>query len=249
MTSIIQLDAEASQHVLEQAVRTQAQVVLEALDWGPATINGFLVSGDAIALLMEITGRPAVAAHRLPNTRCDARLYAERRYAFASTITAVPRWGSSRCLALARPQTIGVFDRRRFLRACLAPSSRVRLEWTVDGVLQRQVAAMLNISPDGLACRVEGRTAAEVNPGDRIRARFRLPALPDELNVYAIVCSKTPASEGHTIMGLHFQPTPEAAEALAALKEALANPCGTGILPVAGDTGETPVPHATEACV
>ena len=224
MTSIIRLNVDASQNVLDRAVHVQAQIVLESPDWGQTTINGFLVSGDGVALLMEITGQPTVAADRLPNTRCEVRLYAERRYAFASTITAVPRWGNSRCLALARPQTIGVLERRRFLRARLAPSSRVRLEWTADGTTQRQVAVMLNISAEGLACRVEDPAAAGLNPGDQIHAKFRLPALPDELVVAATVSNKTPASEGHTIMGLHFQPTPEAAETLTALREALASP-------------------------
>ena len=69
-----------------------------------------------------------------------------------------------------------------------------------------------------------GWTAAGLNPGDRIQAKFRLPALPDELDVAATVCNKTPASEGHTIMGLHFPPAPEAAETLAVLREALAGP-------------------------
>ena len=224
MTSSVKLDPEASQEVLEQAIRTDAQLVLEAPAFGNATINGYLISGDETALLMEITSGPAFAIDRMVNVRCEVRLFAERRYGFSAVIQAVPKWGNSRCVALTRPNSISLYDRRRFLRAKLAPSTRVKIEWSRDGATHRHEAAMLNISPEGLACRVESSVASAIEQGSTVITRFKLPQQRDVLELTGTVCNQTPATEGNTILGLHFEPSPENADARAALREVLGVP-------------------------
>lgn len=218
MTTNIKLDIEESQQILENGIRTQSQLVLESPEFGENTINGYLISGDASALLMEITGQPAIALQRLANCRCDVRLYSDRRYGFSAIIQAIPQWGKSCCLALTRPRTINLYERRRFLRAKLAPSTQVKIEWQANGVMHRHQATMLNISAEGLACRVEDDVAAVVQAGEQVRLQFDLPYCARIFDFQATLCNKTPASEGHTILGLHFETTPGAKEMLSTLR-------------------------------
>jgi hypothetical protein len=224
MTTSVKLDPESSREALDQAIRTQTQLVLESSAFQNTTINGFLISGDDTALLMEVTGQPTVPLDGLLNVRCEGRLYGERRYEFSTTVQAVPTWGNSRCLALSRPRTIGLFERRRFLRAKLAPSTRVRVEWHRDGVDHHYVAAMLNISPEGLACRVGNDVAHAFECGGTLRLEFSLPPRNKTMRLCGTVSNKTPASEGYTILGLHFEFRPEDADTAATLRELLGVP-------------------------
>ena len=221
MTASVKLDRESSQEVLDRSIRTQAQLVLESPAFEGTTVNGYLISGDETALLMEMTGQPSISVNRLLNVRCEIRLYSDRCYGFSAIIQAVPTWGSSRCLALSRPTTVGLLERRRFLRARLAASTRVLIEWLADGVNHRHTATMLNVSPEGLACRVDSSVACVMEQGSRVRMQFSLPPRTEVLRFQAQVCNKTPASEGHTILGLHFEPRSEDADAFAALREIL----------------------------
>ncbi len=224
MDARITLDSEASRQTLESAIRTQAQVVLESAAIPNTTINGSLISGDERALLMEITGRPARDPAGLINVAAQVQVFSDRRYCFATTITAAPRWGDTRALAFDRPEVITVLDRRRFVRARLAPSSLVKLEWKHAGVDHRRVATMLNISPEGIACRLDDATEPVIRIGGSLRARFTLPGQGSAFQLTATVSNATPASGGSTILGLHFDDAIDAQSQIERLKEALRSP-------------------------
>ncbi len=224
MKSTIRLDREVSHRVIENAIRTQAQTVLESPAFPDATINAFMISGDQTALLMEVTSQLIAPVEQLLNARCEAQLYCDQRYRFATVINAAPQWGNSRSLAIARPETISVIDRRRFLRAKLAPSTKVKLQWQRAGVIQRHVAAMLNISPEGLACRLADGVATTVETDDPVQVKFEFAELARSFSLEAVVSNKTPASEGSIILGLRFARLPEEADQLAALRQAVREP-------------------------
>lgn len=221
MDGKITLDAEASQLALESAIRTQAQVVLESRLIPNTTINGCLISGDERALLMEITGRPSRDSAGLVGAPAQVQVYSDQRYTFATTVTAAPQWGDTRALAFDRPRLITVVDRRRFVRARLAPSSMVKLEWEHGGVHHRRAATLLNICPDGIACRIDDPSAPAVEPGDALRIRFSLPGQGSAFSLTAEASNVTPASGGATILGMQFSQSPEAQSQLARLRELL----------------------------
>lgn len=223
MHAAVKLDKDASGRAIENAIRTQAQIVLESQAFGETTVNGFLICGDESALLMETTGSLIQSADRILNVRCEARLYADQRYRFSTVIKATPQWGNSRSIAIERPAAISVMDRRRFLRAKLAPSSKVALEWVRAGKTYRHVAVLLNISAEGLACRVDGDAALAIDRDDSIQVRFGFPNFGHQFNFSSGVSNKTPASEGCTILGLHFQRSPDAADDLRLLRDAVQN--------------------------
>lgn len=221
MRTAINLDAEASNQALEAAIRTQASIVLESEAFGEATLNGFLISGDDTALLMEVTGRPRISFDDIVDARCEAYVHADRRFRFTSVITAVPSWGASRSIAIERPRLIRVLERRRFLRATLAPSSGVELEWRHQGKTHRHTVDLLNISADGMACRIEDGIAACLDRQYSVRVYFELPGPHDPFRFTARVTNKTPGSEGCAIVGLQFATRTEDAAAMTALRIAL----------------------------
>ncbi len=221
MKPIHKLDAERSERALETAIRTQAQVVLELPSYPAHTVNGFLISGDQKAILMELTGRPTLNPADLVNATCQVCVYSDHRYQFATEITAAPQWGETRSLAMVRPRIIHVLDRRRFVRAKLAPSSKVAIDWNRAGTPHRYTANLLNISIEGLACRVEDGAAAALNVGDSLRVTFQLPGHEKPFVLNATVSNKTPASTDYTILGVQFAASPNQTFAMDALKLAL----------------------------
>ena len=204
MASGIKLSRNASTQTLDSALRSQAPIVLESTVFPGVTINGFLISGNETALLMEVTGSPALDPAKLEGAQCDAQMYTDRRYQFSSQISAVPQWGGCYSIALTRPSVLGVLDRRRFLRASLAPSSTVTLGWPDAGGRHSQAASLLNISADGMACRIKDSAVAGIEKNTRLKASFEMPGRGEPFELDAIVTNKTPASEGYTILGLQF---------------------------------------------
>lgn len=223
MNEKLALDTSASQTALEWAIRTQAQVVLESAVIPNTTVNGSLISGDEHALLMEITGRPSRDINTLVNAAAQVQIFSDRRYSFATTITAAPQWGDTRALAIDRPPILTVVDRRRFVRARLAPSSLVKIEWRQGGADHRRVATLLNISPDGMACRVEDPAALAIELGDPLRVQFALPRQNSMFHLTASASNVTPAG-GATILGMQFTRSLETVPQLKLLRASLRSP-------------------------
>lgn len=221
MQTPIRLDAEASKAALESAIRTQATIVLTSPAFRQTTINGFLLSGDAQVILMEVSGRPQVEFSTLQGAHCRGQVHADQHYSFATRITATQERGESQSLALERPQTIAVFERRRSRRAILAPSSEVRLQWRESGRTHRHRVSLLNVSPDGLACRVEDAVAAGIDTNECLRASFELPGFDTPIVLGVRIKNKTPGSEGCTILGLQIVKTEADADAILALRNAV----------------------------
>jgi c-di-GMP-binding flagellar brake protein YcgR len=131
-------------------------------------------------------------------------MYADRRYQFSARVSAVPQWGGAYSIALDRPRVLRVLDRRRFLRANLAPSSKVRLDWPDARGRHSQSASLLNISADGMACRISEGVGVGIERHTCLKATFEMPGRDKPFELEAVVTNKTPASEGCTILGLQF---------------------------------------------
>lgn len=222
MKAKITLDYESSFRAIETAIRTQAQVVISFPSYPDHTLNGFLISGDQTALLMEITGRPTLNIEDLINATCQVRMYSDQRYQFNSEVSGTPQWGETQSLALTRPMALTVLDRRRFLRAQLAPSTKVSVEWTANDGGHRHSATLLNISADGMAVRMDDNGAAAIHPEVNLVAVFTMPGQNKPFHMQATMANKTPATGGFTIVGLQFTRTPNQTGQLDALKIVLA---------------------------
>ncbi len=221
MRNAVQLDSGASGLVIDSAIHTNAPIVIESPAFPEITLNGYLICGDESALLMEVTGRPAVEFARIIKAVCDVKIYTDKRYCFHSTITETPSWGDSRSIAITRPDSISVLDRRKSLRAKLAPSSKVALRWTHSGTARRQTVNLLNVSADGMACRLDASLATQFDQQETIDVTFDLPGHRRPFDLKARVTNTTPGSEGWTILGLQFVATAKDSEAIEALRSAI----------------------------
>jgi len=221
MKQNVRLDAQAGQHALEQAVLYHAQAVINIPGRVDTTVNGFLLTADASTVLMEITGKPAIKPADLTGKLIHVELFSDQRYQFTTTVQSAPIWGASQALALARPNELTVIDRRRFWRAKLAPSARVALEWAHCGSRERHNAALLNVSVDGLACRVDKLAASAIEVQTSVKARFRMRESTREFELDSLVMNKTPASDGGFILGLQFARVFDSVAQLADLRKIL----------------------------
>jgi c-di-GMP-binding flagellar brake protein YcgR len=218
MESAFKLKSQSAKQAVDAAVRTHAQVVLESAAFGDTTLNGFLISGDDHALLIEITGEPALDFDRIEGVSCEGQMYSDRRYRFTTTIMAVPEWGKTRAVAIARPTALSVIDRRRFLRTRLAPPTTVLLEWGASNARHSHRVSLLNISADGMACRVRDDVLFAIDQNEPIRISFELPGVDRAFRLAARLTNTVPGSEGSTIIGLQFTAAKEDAKAISALR-------------------------------
>lgn len=221
MNSDFKLETRSAEQSIAAAVRTQAQVVLESASFGDTTLNGSLISGDDHVLLMEVTGEPAIDFDEIEGVSCRGHIYSDRRYRFTSTIVAAPAWGQTRAVAIARPKTLAVLDRRRFLRTRLVPSTPVLLEWGGADAPHSHRVSLLNISADGMACRVRDDVIAAVARSEPMYVSFELPGVDRAFRLAARLTNTISGSEGYTITGLQFTAAREDAKAISALRIAI----------------------------
>lgn len=221
MHSKVKLEAEEAVRILDGAVAAHCQIVIEFASAPGRTVNGTILSGDSQSLLVQVTGNPAFEWSTFAGCRCEARIYHDRRYSAETNVVDLPKWGETQGITLARPESIAVLDRRRFLRAKLAPSSKVELEWKTDGTDRRQAVSLLNVSADGMACRVDDAMTSGLEKKRRLRVRFSLPGGDRQIELGARVTNLTPASVGTSIMGLQFTTSKEDAESIRALRLAI----------------------------
>lgn len=198
------LNQDASQKILDSAVHTHAQIVVEPSAAGQPPLNAFLVSADSNAILAELTSKPRASIANLIGTDCHVQLYDKQRYYFAAKIIAIPNWSETTAVALSRPNQLTVLDRRRFVRAKLAPSSRIVLTWNEPQSQHRHQAVTLNISADGVACRIEKMAAASLMIGDVIHVSFELPDCPQRFELDARISNMTPTGDDLVILGMSF---------------------------------------------
>jgi hypothetical protein len=229
MKAKIVLDYDASFRIIESAIRTQAQLVLSFAEYPEHTLNGFLISGDQSALLMELTGRPTLNLNDLVNMSCQVRLYSDQRYQFASEVTGAPKWGETRSVSLARPMALSVMDRRRFLRAELAPSAKVSVEWTDGDGAHHQSATLLNVSADGMALKMDNDGASQLHPETRLVTTFSMPGHNRPFQMQGTLANKTPGTDDYSIVGIQFSRTPNQTPQLDTLRQLLTRQPGPDV--------------------
>ncbi len=209
------LDARQSNRVLELAARACAVVVLtprtdEKLQlWGPIEAQ----SDESLWISLDEANIGYV--EDLQSVCCDGVLeLGDARYLFDTNILAFR--GSDDCMSVevASPCKIRVIQRRRFCRAQLQESSEIELLDTnaapADGDdLRSHLGAMLNVSVEGLACRVPTETSDAFRPDQELQVRFTVLSDPEPFEFTALLKSKTPGgTPGMTVLGLHFKHSP-----------------------------------------
>jgi hypothetical protein len=228
----IDLSPRQTTRILQQAVRRRAEVILLPRAWPEdeqigcclesieapretGSSRAYLVIAPSPGLTDEQAATDKQAHHAtagdyrdLVGTYCDVALrLGENQFVFCTDVIAVSGVGGASRICLARPEVIQVCQRRRFYRFRPARSAHVSLYWSDNtGLPGLATGWMLNVSADGLACRVDLQIADRLAIGEPLRVEFCLePGDPGRFILDATVCSKSPGgTEGTMILGLHF---------------------------------------------
>lgn len=256
MSYAIDLNARQSARTLEQAIRQQAEVILEPRIWGdeqhllcqlephgsPHDLD--LAPVVTLAVLSQqsvspsdgtLASRPAAIddLRELAGTYLDGVLQlGEQRYMFSTdAIRALPALAPDEAprLHVNRPPILQVAQRRRFRRIKLSHAAQVDLRWIRDGLHMGGVGWLFNVGGEGMACRAEQRVAESLWIGDEVQLEFTLaPGDTERFSIRGVLCNKTPTGTlGKVILGIQFHTQEsEPSEAIHRLRQRLVERAG-----------------------
>jgi hypothetical protein len=201
----IDLTCRQTARVLEQALRTRAQVELEPRS-RQITLCGSLTGRESGVLRIDLHdhGRDWPLTG-LVGAFCDVKMVLSGDlHQFCTCIVDAVDNALPQYLLLAAPEVIQVANRRRFERQPLREPTAVQL-W-VAGATSPMAGTLINIAVNGLACRLPRREAEEMLLiDDEVRLRFQLPGQEAACDVPARVCVKTASGRSEYLqVGLEF---------------------------------------------
>jgi len=212
MPFLFDLGFSQSNRVIEQAVRRRAEITLEPRSWPDHEALPVVVFGSGERFLHVET----VAKHDLPleslvGVHLDAQMtLGQTLYIFDSHLTDIDYDRTKPALLLNRPRTLKVVQRRRFQRKALRSTCRVHLDPDPGGNGGPVTGELLNLSPDGMACRLGEEAAGSMPVGQRLHVAFCPQDAESGFEFDAVLTNKSQAgSEGNFILGLAFRAGPE----------------------------------------
>ncbi len=215
-TVAIELDAQTSSRLIERAGRTHAPLTLTFSQCGADRVADLRIqSTDAQALCLEAD--KGAVDDVLPSTCLEVQFALDGQEYFFSSSTL--EYTESR-IAIGRPERLYVWQRRRFLRASVAESAVVVLADAKGRV--KGEGAMLNVSQDGLACRISRDTADRIEIDEIIGVKFELGQQRTYVECYGKLKSKIAAGSANAIIaGIHFEDCADSQDAKAQLNRLL----------------------------
>jgi c-di-GMP-binding flagellar brake protein YcgR len=219
---VIDLDERESQTVVEAAAQGRAAIEIRpksTVEREP--IGGRLLESRADSLFLSVAEWSEAALPR--SIYCDVGLLLNgQQYLFSTSVLDVLDSMEGRRLEVTRPRVLQVLQRRRFVRADLAESAAVRVGPADAGRAPLCKGVLLNISCDGLACRMDCGDAKRFALNDVVRLSFSLRGGTEHFHGIAAVKNLTEGgTEGTVILGLQFDKSPAWAEQAARLRESL----------------------------
>lgn len=224
------LDSAAMDRVLTDAVDARACVKLHVDGDGvKADSCGELVGGDDSHLAIRLTHPDTVLRTCLPDYPLRVTMtVADVQYEFDTRCVEQPTTPDVRVIRVLRPDTITSADRRRSPRRLLRQATNVSLRspdadegWHCNGV-------MLNLSSDGLACRMPEQHAGPLHLDQTIRVTFRLGRSSQLFDLTGRISNITRgATPGQLVVGLEFAVDRCSEESGAELRRVLEATCPT----------------------
>jgi hypothetical protein len=209
MLAVIDLTHRQANRVLEQALRTRAQVELEPRR-GDRSLLGQLAGREEGLLRVDLHdyGQDWTLT-ALTGAFCDVKaILSGQLYLFCSCIVTVAESTVPQRLLLSVPDMIQVANRRRFDRYALPQPPRIDV--MIDGAEAGLPGLLCEVGLGGLGCELPRREADDrLLIDDVVRVRFELPNVGLPLELSASVCIKAAGTdEGHLRVGLEFQIPP-----------------------------------------
>jgi len=203
------LDAKTSNKVLLAATREKSRIQLRTdSDCDERQLTGVIVSGENGELLVELN----LSDHHAHAVLISPVLYAsievaDNRYVFKTRCLAANTDANGAVLRLTSPAAIAVVERRRAFRRRLHNPTDVILRASNPDAALHCTAVLLNLSADGMACRVgQSRTGSWAPaPGDTVCTTFNLGDEQERVDLTARVVTRTEAATpGNAILGMEF---------------------------------------------
>ena len=208
--------------LIERAVRAKASVVLRPkVETGAGTLAARLAEARhrSLIVLPDTAGDYA----NLQSAYCDGTLLLEgREYLFSADVLGSHEHPEGVGLEISRPLMLQTWQRRRFVRAAVAGSAGVLIGAPDQFDRHRFEGMVLNVSRDGLACRVDNSAADAHEVGEVVGVSFVLEPRWGPIEMNAAIKSKTPGgTKGTIILRMQFQEADSAGEPQARLAGAL----------------------------
>ena len=155
---------------------------------------------------LKVKNDPGVLLDNLIGVYAEGHIQmGDCRYLFSTHVIDVIPGDGYGTMVLARPLAVMVLQRRRFWRTRHAESSDIEIVYDTGTSRETLIGALCNISPGGLAVRLNTPQADGLLIGETIKTQFELPRLDHLFKFDAVLCNKTPGgSKESVIIGLQF---------------------------------------------
>lgn len=184
-----------------------------------------ITSGEGDRLVLELEDARPETLPRLKSAPLSAHFVLDDvGYSFDTRCAGFTQAKTVCSISIERPMFVNQADRRRSLRQALSGSSVVALR--LPGTSTLTAAALLNLSPEGLACRVDSEWAEQLARGDAVQVYFSIGTPAQAYDMTAQLISMTPASEGCCVLGIAFGGDEGCGEIRARLAECLRRVAG-----------------------
>ncbi|MBK8913119.1 MAG: PilZ domain-containing protein [Phycisphaerales bacterium] len=212
---LLDLSLRQQNRALEHAVRCGAAVEIEPRTWSSGDqLRGRLSGRDGATLRIELTETPPQPLSSLVGAFCDARMtLGTDLVQFATCVIDVLEDGAAPRVLLATPQSSQLANRRRFMRHSAQEGTPVSIRPAEAGATH--VGELVNIGPDGLACRAPREEVDEaLLIGDSCRLVFELGPDGTPFDLAAVICNKAAdrSDRTHLIVGFEFDAVGATAE-------------------------------------
>ncbi|MGD2109341.1 MAG: PilZ domain-containing protein [Phycisphaerae bacterium] len=210
--------------LLATAIEHRATVYLRSSsERAVLALSGTIIGGDAACLTLTLRHVDGTRGLSLLDGPLEATVEIEgRRYRFETRITAARTPAVETRVSVAMPERLVPADRRRSPRRQFRCGTHVTLTRSTQSGNGALEAVLLNLSPEGMACRLAEESAASLSVGQAIGVEFELGAPPERFDLRAQVCNMIEGgTPGQAVIGLAFSADGQSEREQCRLGEAL----------------------------
>jgi|GEM_PF-2824654 len=201
------LDADATNELFIRAARHGAEVTLYAdAERSAVLLNGAVVDccDSHLFFCVHCENATELAMNALGHLYADLLLDGTVYQLVAEDLEDVT-FGNERLVRIPRPKTVLRMERRRTRRHQFQAARFVDLCGSKASAGATLRGRLLNLSPDGFACRMSHADAMLLSDYEHLTVSFTIAADQPIVTVTGRIVSRTPAgTHGHTVVGIEF---------------------------------------------
>lgn len=201
------LDADSTNDLINLATRHGAEVTLYAdAERSVVLLNGALVDccDSYVFICVHCENATELAMNALGRLYADLVLDGTVYHLVAEDLEDVTS-GHERLVRIPRPKTVSRIERRRSRRHQFQAARFVDLCSSNASTGTTLRGRLLNLSPDGLACKMSHADAMLLSDYEHLTASFIVADDQPALTLAGRIVSRTPGgTQGHTVVGIEF---------------------------------------------